>query len=604
MAENPVSKLNDLYLQFSRGEIDRRHLMLKASGLGLSAVALSRFFRAIPASAQDASPAATYEPFKSITREEWRATLAEAYPFTKDPGAQNTGGTVIYGEIASSNLTTVNQMLANNSPTLPMLSLVFEYLVGSSPIDGQYVPGLADSWEIAEDGKTYTFHLNQQATWHDGTPFTAADVIFSLDAEADPATGTQYQTSFTNAVESYTAIDDHTVQLVAKQVFAQVVFLGNALTPVVAKHIWENVPHDQWATDPGSTGADPSRVVGTGPFKFQGISEAEGTATFVKAETYYDGGPALIDTLIFQVWPDETAAVEALRAGDIDFYEQVPPADIESLQADENIDVAIYDTYSFRWFGYNLDPAKTPLFQDKGVRQALFYGLDRQSMVDNIMLGYAVVAQGSQPTLSVAYNPDAITTKYTYDPEKAKQLLADAGWADADGDGILEKDGTKFSFEIMYGSGSAQLDQSVAYMQDAWKAIGVEAQPNPVDFDTVLVPALVENFDFDMCFLGFNWDVTADQSAMFGTEYKGAGFNAMSYSNPEFDKLAAAANIELDPEKRKDLLTQAANIVNEDLPVGIIWFRRDGTAYRTRLNNYTANGTGILWSMPWVWVSA
>ncbi len=601
MAENRIVKLNQLYLQFCEGKFDRREFMTRASALGISAASLSVFFRAIPASAQG-TPAAGGTALQSITREEYFAGLAEQFPFTADQGAESTGGTIILGEIASSNLTTVNTMFANNSPTQPVMLLVHETLLASSPIDGQYVPGLADSWEIAEDGKTYTFHLHPGVLWHDGQPFTADDVIFSLDAMADEATGTQYTTSFNDTVASYSKIDDATIQLVASDIFAQVVFLGNSWCPMVPKHVWDGIPHDQWQADPGSTGTDASRVVGTGPHKFREINEGEGTTTFDANKDYYDVTPAY-DTFIFQVWPDETSAIEALRAGDIDFYEGPPPADLDSLRAEPHLQVDLYDSRSFTWYGYQLDPEKSTLFQDVKTRRALFYALDRESMVANIMLGVAEVAQGTQPTLSVAYAPDRITTKYNYDPEMAKSLLAEAGWADSDGDGVVELNGQKFSFEIMYGSGSATSDQLAAAMQEYWKAVGVEATPLPVDFDTVLVPALVENFDFDVCFLGFNWDATDDQKAMFHTDYHGTGFNAMKYSNPPLDASFEQADREIDPEKRRELLIEQANVVNEDLPVGVLWFRKSRTAYNKRMHNYVPNElAGYLWSIPWVWV--
>src|SRR5262249_23729240 len=155
-----------------------------------------------------------------------------------------------------------------------------EYLVAVSPIDGQFVPGLADAWEIANDGKTYTFHLNRKAHWHDGQPFTANDVIFSFRAQSDQATGTQFQSSFVNAVESFRKLDADTVEIVATDVFAPVVFLGNTLTAIVPKHIWGKTPFADWATDPGSTGKDPNRVVGTGPFRFVSVSDAGDTVTF------------------------------------------------------------------------------------------------------------------------------------------------------------------------------------------------------------------------------------------------------------------------------------------------------------------------------------
>jgi oligopeptide transport system substrate-binding protein len=160
------------------------------------------------------------------------------------------------------------------------------------------------------------------------------------------------------------------------------------------------------------------------------------------------------------------------------------------------------------------------------------------------------------------------------------------------------------SFEAMYASGSATSDQYMAAMQEMWAAIGVEMQPNPVDFGQVLVPALTTTFDYVVCFLGFNWDFTGDQSAMFHTDSYGTSFNFMKYSNPEVDALIDAANRELDEAARIELLIQANDLINEDLPLAVLWFRTDRTAYNQRLHNFLPNGVSLLWSIPYVWVDA
>jgi len=583
----------ELIERLRRSRLNRRHLVQRAGVFGASATAAALALRVGGVAGQDGSPEAGGAPVKSITREEYKQQLFEAFPQPEDP---TKGGTFIMGD--STDLSTVNVMLSGDSPTNQVLALVFEALVGSNVVDGSYVPGLADSWEISADGKTYTYFLNQTAKWHDGTPFTAADVILSFDAQSSPDTGSSYTTSFTDIVESYTAPDDFTVEVVMKDVFAPVVVFGNTYCPIVAKHIWENVPFADWAADPGSTGAEPARVIGTGPFKFQEWIQGE-RASFVRNDNYWDD-VANIDEFVFQVWPDDATAIEALRAGDIDLVNNPPAADVESLVAEESLDVVIYDTFSFGFFGYNLDPEKTTVFQDVEVRQALIYAIDRQSIVDNIQLGLAEVAQGSQAKLSLAYAPDEIRTKYTFDVEKAQQLLDDAGWIPGS-DGIREKAGQRLAFEAMHPTGNAATDQQVAYMQEAWATIGVEMTPNPVDFNSVLVPAITESFDYEMVLLGFSWDASADQSAMFSSSSYGGGFNFMKYSNPEVDRLNEEARRELDPEARRQLLIESANLVNDDAPVGIISFRQDRMAYNVRAVRYTPNAYGeFLWPIQYI----
>ena len=276
--ENPVLKLNELYTQFMNGEMDRRALIARAATVGLSSTGFAMFARALPVSAQDASPEAAVIPggFKSLTRDEYKALLAEDYSFVVEP--QPAGGTLIMGSTSSSNLTTTNAFFADNFPTQDIMGLIYETLWGLNPNPARnaenslagrlWVPGLADWFEIAEDGRTYTFHINPNATFHDGTPVTAQDVVMVADAQANEKSGSSYTSTFLETLESWTAIDDKTFQWVTVDVFPQIVVFPNVFLPVLPSSIWGDVPVEEWQTDPGSTGTDPSRVVGSGPFKF------------------------------------------------------------------------------------------------------------------------------------------------------------------------------------------------------------------------------------------------------------------------------------------------------------------------------------------------
>ncbi len=554
--------------------------------------------------AQEASPAAspvaaTFEPVNSISREEYAQQLFAAYPM-EEPTQQ--GGQIIWAEL--SDISTVNALLGADEPTNPFNSLIFEGLTGTNPVDGQPVPGLADSWERGADGMTYTFHLNKDAKWHDGTDFSADDVIFSLDAQLNPQTGSQYTSTVDAAVASYRRIDDDTVEIASDGPRAN--FLFDLIVPVVAKHIWEGVPAAEWATDPGSTGQDPSRVVGTGPFKF--VEWVQGDhATLERNPDYWDtvsGHVPSIDRLTMQVFPDETTLIQALRTGQVDFYDDVPPAEVSGLESDPALNVVTFPTFDFNFYYMNLDPEQTGLFQDKRVREALFRSLDRQAIIDSIFLGLGEVAVGTQALLSTAYAPDRIENAYEFDLDAARALLEEAGWVDGDGDGIREMDGQPFRFGMTYTEGVATYEQLVPYMQQQFREIGVDMQPNPVPFPTLL-DALNETHDFDMALLGFSWVADPDQKAMFACDQYEGGFNSGLYCNPEYDQLAYAADRELDPEARLEMLIEASQIVWDDLPVGIYRFGDDVAASTTRLVNfYPTDYVYTIWSMPWAFLNA
>ena len=358
---------------------------------------------------------------------------------------------------------------------------------------------------------------------------TAEDVKFSFDALADPATGSTYTGSFNDSVESWRVIDDHTFEVVAKEPLYT--FLYDLMAFIVPKHIWESVPFADWKNDPGATGTDPSRVIGSGPFKFQEWKQGD-SVTLVRNDDYYGKAP-YIDSYVLRIWPDQTGVVNALLNGEIDAA-GLEPADIAGVEGQPGIQVSHYPTRGFSYYEFNLNADVTTKWQDKRVRQAMLYALDRESIVNDIMLGYAEVAEGTQPVVSYAYAPDEITTHYTFDVDKAKSLLAEAGWTDSDGDGVLDKDGESLSFELLYGGGSPVSDQLVAYMQDAWKAVGIAATPRALEFPA-LIEATTTNLDWDVALYGFSWDATFIQDAMFGCAQYQVGFNDMKYCNPDLD---------------------------------------------------------------------
>lgn len=565
--------------------LTRRHVVAGTlvAGTGL---ALPRWV-----SAQEATPAALSEAITSQTREEFRAEIEEAMGYTE---AATPGGAYINAEITD--IQTIHPLLAEDGPSIGAVGRIYDSLTGSDVRTGGPAPtGLADYWEIGADGVTYTFHLNQNAKWHDGTDVTSDDVQFSFDALANPEVGSAYTQSFLDTVASWRVIDEHTFEVVARE--PRYTFLYDLVTWIIPKHIWEPVPVSDWRTDGGATGQDPTRVVGSGAFKFQEWAQGS-SISFVRNDDYYDRLPYL-ESIVTRIWPDQTAVVNALLNGEIDSA-SVPPPDAGSVEATEGLEITVYPTRGFTFYATNLDPEKSELFLDPRVRQALMFGLDRQSIVDNIRLGYGEVAQGTQPVISYAYAPDRIETQYTYDPERARELLAEAGWADSDGDGIVEQEGRPLAFEAIYPSGIPEHEQTLAYMQDAWREIGVDMTPRATEFAS-LVDIITGERNFDMAYLLFNWDATFIQDAMFGCDQvPPGGFNFVSYCNEGLDELFAESKRTFDEAARREMLIEASNIVNEELPVAVLHFGEAIAGYREELQNFEPSSWGI--DATYVWI--
>ena len=558
-----------------------------------AAIALVALFILLPwtALAQDATPQTTGEAFRSPTRDEFTADYLREMAFSEPA---NPGGAFIDSNLGD--IQTIQPLFAEDAYTVKVVGLIYDQLVGSDPRTGQPAPtGLADSWEVAPDGKTYTFHLNKDAKWHDGADVTAADVQFSLDALANPDVGSAYSQSFLDSTESWRVIDDDTFEVVAKEPLYT--FLYDLVAWIIPKHVWENVPVTDWHTDGGATGQDPSRVVGSGPFRFREWKPGE-RLTLDRNDAYYGHVPYL-DSYTLVIWPDQTALVNALLSNQVDAA-ALEPADVETVAAMSGLKVATYPTADFVFYLTNLDPEKSPYFQDKRVREALLYALDRQSIVTNILLGQAEVAEGTQPVVSYAYAPDLIATHYDYDPAKAKALLAEAGWTDSDGDGTVDKDGRPLAFEVIYPSGSPTYDQELAYVQDAWKAIGVAMTPRSLEFPA-LINAMTVDHAFDIALLGFSWDASFIQDAMFGCAQYEGGFNVVKYCNPTLDEINAKAKRTFEETARKELIVEATNLINEDLPVTVLYFNDASVGYSDRLQNFHPNTWGA--DLSYVWIS-
>jgi peptide/nickel transport system substrate-binding protein len=592
------TRIEGLVEQLRAGHLSRRQFVTRAMAIGMSAAAASAIGRT--ALGQEA-PAAATEPVlslqpgqRSINREEFDALLRESFEL-EEPQVQ--GGQIIYGE--TTDIQTLNPILSGDVYSGFITGFMFNYLIGTSPTNGLPIPDLADYFELAEDGLTYTFYINANATWHDGQPVTADDVVFSFDSTVAEGSLSPRAASVSLIVDSYRAVDEKTFEITTKEVFATALTDAIGLVGIVPKHIWEGVEPASWGADPGATGQDPARVVGSGPFKFREWVTSD-HVTVVKNAEYWDTlAVPVIDEFTLRVIPEPSANVQALQAGETDIIELDAPQ-VAPLQGDPNLTITPYDDIGFNWYSPNQDPARSPLFTEIPVRQALMYALDRELMAESIYLGFAARAIGTQSSLSIAYRPEEVNTDYTYQPDMARQLLEEAGWVDSDGDGIREKDGVRFSFECLFSEGVATYEQQLPYMQQAWREVGIEMIPAAVPF-TALSDG-VDTGNFQMAVYGFSWTVDGGQGDMYRCDaVPEAGFNTMRYCNPKYDELDAQQRAELDQEARIAILLEQTNIVNDEQANGVLLFRQTIAANSNRVHNHLPNGYVTWWSLPYVW---
>ena len=389
--------------------------------------------------------------------------------------------------------------------------------------DDHVVPGLAESWEYDEAACTYTFHLAENARWHDGEPVTAEDVRFTIEAIMDPVNLSENAPNF----EDVTAIDvpdERTVRFTLDAPNAA--FLDYMTMPVLPKHLLEG---EDMQT------ADFFRApVGTGPYKLESWEPGQ-AIVLVKNEDYFKG-PAHIDRIIFRIVPDDAARTLQMRAGELDLA-LLPPRDAETFQGRDGFAVYDMQTSDYRGILFNFwNPYWT---ENRDIIPAICCGIDRQAILDSVLLGHGETAYG--PLQRNVYNcPDV--ERWDYDPDRARSILEGAG-AEPGEDGYYYRNGKKLGFVIDVAAGDqVRLDMARAAAQQL-RQIGLDV--------TVEIPAVVD-WGGQMAYLigwGSPFDADDHTYKVFGTD-KGANYSG--YSNAEVDEYLTQARQTDDPAARAE----------------------------------------------------
>jgi peptide/nickel transport system substrate-binding protein len=400
-------------------------------------------------------------------------------------------------------------------------------------------PSLATSWETSPDYLTWTFHLRQGVKFHDGTPFDAYAANFSINKALKDTRSYKFEP------ESIQATDNNTIVIKLKKTHGP--FLLDMSTI--------------WMISPNNYGSDGKfkEAIGTGPFIPVTITKQE--IVFKGNDEYWDGAPKL-EKVTVKMIPDATTQIMSLEAGEVDLIgadiSNIRHSQIARFKNDPNYKTYSYNTSEIVLLGIN---ANSTFFKDKRVREAINYGIDRQAIIDNVLEGYGVAAKGP-----IGYDASIPMTNtniqgYTYNPEKAKQLLKEAGWEDKNGDGILEKDGKPFEITFVNPGTYPYLDTMCEVIQSQLLKIGVKANIRNLEGGAFTQSLIQKTFDLAVVPNYGKYD-TDPYPYMFMFFHSKGTYSLMNSSS--FDRTYYQAMAEVNPEKRKVLYDQMQDIVMQE----------------------------------------
>ena len=509
------------------------------------------------------------------------------------------GGHVVEGNFTD--VRTFNSMLSSDTASNQVIGLMFEGLLNYRK-NGDLIPALAaDLPKTSSDGLTYTFKLRPNLKFSDGQPLTSDDVKFTYQLAFDSqyaAVASPRRGDLSKYIASIDTPDPQTVIIKTTQVFAP--FLANhALYGILPKHVLGSMTAAQINTADFNTA--PS--VTSGAFKFVKWDKGQ-QVTMARNDNYWAGAPYL-DQWIYKVLPDSVAVTNQLKTGEIDIG-PVDPGQFDALKTTSTVAMSEFPVPTFTFYAYQLDPSKPagPLFQDKAVRQALLYALNRDQIVSAVFFGHGTVANSVEPPTSWAYK-DKPATLIKFDKAKAESLLDSAGWAKG-ADGTRAKNGLKLKFTMITNAGNKQRESMLQIMQQSWHDIGVEATPSLIQFPQ-LVSQIVSIRTFDVFLVGFNWAQDPDVSPLYHSRNTAAGgFNGAFFKNDQADQLLDQALTTLDKTKRKQLYSQFQDLMSDLQPSPVILFNTGIYGVNTRVQGTDFGPFNQFANRPWnhaTWVT-
>jgi peptide/nickel transport system substrate-binding protein len=407
------------------------------------------------------------------------------------------------------------------------------------------------------------------------------------------------------------AVDDTTVVFHFSRVYPYQIMDAN-VGSIVPEHILKDIPRSEITSAEFNT-----KPVGNGPFIMKSWRSQE-QIEFVRNPNYYEPNKPYLDRIVVRIVPDRTTLLTQLKTGKIDFLEQVPPKEFQDMKQDFEMGESDIKPYEFIGRSYDfiawntidgdaynpevhnsqasLEDIPNPFFANREVRRAMTLAIDRELIREAIGYGMLIPMNGTVSPILWAHDPSVETLPY--DPDEARRILQEQGWIDADGDGILEKDGRDFRFIMKTNTGNERREQATTLIQDMLKQVGIAMEirmEEGVTFFSNMV-----NKDFDAALLGWSIGLKVDFTQILHSNSRLDKYNFTTYGNPEFDVLNDEAKMMMDRERAKAVWRDAQEILIQDQPYTWLYYLKSGHGLHKRFKGVTMDERGA-WINPYEW---
>jgi peptide/nickel transport system substrate-binding protein len=483
-----------------------------------------------------------------------------------DKQASAYGGTLIWGVCHKP--TIINPILTTVSVSASLEDLIFNRLVRLNS-QGEIEADLAESWEISSDGLVYTFYLRKGVKFHDGKECTADDVKFTYDKIIDQKVNSPFRGLF-QLVKEFRVVDEYIFQIILDK--PCVSFAYKLVREIIPKHLLENADIKDCSFN--------SHPIGSGPFRFQEWGK-DNQIILEYNPDYYEGRPYL-DKIIVKTYPDSEALWTALMRGEVDLVMFIERKDYEVLKDDPSFKTFAFPADYYYALVYNLNDS---ILADKEIREAIACAIDRRSLIERVAFGYGLECSGPFYPQSLGFNPGV--RPIGYNPEKAIELLKEAGWSDEDNDGILEKNTEELEIRALVDSRNDLFKRIVMLIRQQLQEVGIKIKVILYDDEGMLADEEFikkHNPQARLKFLFSGLDPNLAREEWYSKERK-RSYKLWTYTNREVNTLFETGEINLDKEKRQKIYQRIHRLIYADQPAGFLYFPFVFHAVSSRFEN-------------------